>query len=141
LIVKEGVIYFKADGLERGKIGLSPTRAKNIFGSYDASSSTLTLVKYSKPDKIASYVNSLWEIQTDPYNGDVINSYNDGPAKPGDKPLGPFYELESSSPAFDLKAGASGSHDQVTWHFEGDPDQLSILSEKVLGVSIAEIAN
>src|SRR5690606_29839108 len=32
LIVKKDVIYFKADGQQRGKIGLSPNRAKNVLG-------------------------------------------------------------------------------------------------------------
>lgn len=141
LIVDEEVIYFKADGLHRSKIGLSPTRAKNILGSYDASSRVLTIIKYNKPEQVTSYVNSLWEIQEDPFAGDAINSYNDGPAQPGDKPLGPFYELETSSPALGLKAGASGTHEQITWHFEGDPDQLSKISKKILGVSTAEITN
>lgn len=141
LIVKGDVIYFKADGQERGKIGLSPNRAKNVLGSYDAGSGTLTIIKYDKPDNNSFYVNSLWEIQEEPFRGDVINSYNDGPAQPGMKPLGPFYELETSSPAFDLKAGASGTHRQTTWHFEGDPVQLSRISENLLGVSIKEIAN
>ncbi len=139
LIVDEDVIYFKADGLHRSKIGLSPSRAKNILGSYDASNRILTLIRYNKPDNDPFYVNSLWEIQEDPFSGDVINSYNDGPAQPGSKPLGPFYELETSSPALELTAGTSGTHDQITWHFEGDPDQLSIISKKILGVSIDEI--
>jgi hypothetical protein len=141
LIVDEEVIYFKADGLHRSKIGLSPTRAKNILGSYDASSRILTIIKYNKPEQVTSYVNSLWETQEDPYAGDAINSYNDGPAQPGDKPLGPFYELETSSPALRLKAGASGTHEQITWHFEGDADNLSQISKKLLGVSTAEITN
>lgn len=141
LIVKKDVIYFKADGQQRGKIGLSPNRAKNVLGSYDAGSGTLTIIKYDKPDNNSSYVNSLWEIQEEPFNGDAINSYNDGPAQPGMKPLGPFYELETSSPAFDLKVGERGTHRQTTWHFEGDPAQLSKISENLLGVSIKEIAN
>ncbi|HUH47688.1 MAG TPA: DUF6786 family protein [Arenibacter sp.] len=141
LIVDEEIIYFKADGLHRGKIGISPTRAKNILGSYDASSRTLTIIKYNKPEHNTSYVNSLWEIQEDPFAGDVINSYNDGPAIPGSKPLGPFYELETSSPALALKAGSSSTHEQITWHFEGDVDKLSQISKKILGVSVTEISN
>lgn len=139
LIVDKRVIFFKGDGLHRGKIGLSPSRAKNVLGSYDASGRTLTIIKYDKPDPIAPYVNSLWEIQEDPLAGDVINSYNDGPAQLGKKPLGPFYELETSSPALALKAGSKGTHEQITWHFEGDVDQLSKISKKIFGVSISEI--
>ena len=141
LIVKEQVMYFKGDGEYRSKIGLSPKRAKDVFGSYDASSQTLTIVKYNKPAGVSDYVNSLWEIQDKPYSGDVINSYNDGAPEPGKKPLGPFYELESSSPALNLKVGEQGTHIQMTAHFEGSPEILTKISKKVLGVSIAEINN
>ena len=34
-----------------------------------------------------------------------VNSYNDGPLAPGQPGLGPFYELETSSPALRLAAG------------------------------------
>ncbi|MDN5217488.1 hypothetical protein QQ020_35780 [Fulvivirgaceae bacterium BMA12] len=140
LIVKEEVIYFKGDGQFRSKIGLLPTRAKNVLGSYDASSKTLTIVKYNKPDEVVDYVNSLWEIQDAPYAGDVVNSYNDGSPEPGAKPLGPFYELETSSPALALKAGEQGIHIQMTCHFEGNVEALDRITQKVLGVSIEEIA-
>ncbi len=141
LIVKEDVIYFQGDGNFRSKIGLSPKRAKNVLGSYDGVSKTLTIVKYSKPNKVTDYVNSKWEIQDEPYAGDVVNSYNDGVPEPGKKPLGPFYELETSSPALYLKAGEQQTHIQTTYHFEGNPEYLSKISEKVLGVSIDEITS
>ena len=80
LVVKEGVLFFSGDGQYRSKIGLSPQRAKNVAGSYDAANNVLTIVQYSKPKAVADYVNSMWEIQKEPYRGDVVNSYNDGPA-------------------------------------------------------------
>jgi len=141
LIVKEKAIYFKGDGEYRSKIGLSPQRAKDVCGAYDASSQTLTIVKYNKPTGVTDYVNSKWEIQDKPFAGDVINSYNDGAPEPGKKPLGPFYELETSSPALQLKVGEQGTHTQITCHFEGSPAELTKISEKVLGVSITEINN
>ena len=141
LIVKEKAIYFKGDGEYRSKIGLSPQRAKDVCGAYDASSQTLTIVKYNKPTGVTDYVNSQWELQDKPFAGDVINSYNDGAPEPGKKPLGPFYELETSSPALQLKVGEQGTHTQITCHFEGSPAELTKISEKVLGVSIAEITS
>lgn len=141
LVVKEDVAYFKGDGQYRSKIGLSPKRAKNVLGSYDASSKTLTIVKYNKPKGITDYVNSLWKLQENPYGGDAVNSYNDGSPEPGAKPLGPFYELETSSPALALKAGESGTHVQMTYHFEGKESVLDAIAQKVLGVSIDEIAS
>ena len=120
LRVGDGIIYFKGDGKYRSKIGLTPLRAKNVIGSYDAGSKTLTILKFNKPENTVDYVNSKWEMQDQPFKGDVINSYNDGPAEPGAKPMGPFYELESSSPALELKKGESLVHRQTTFHFQGD---------------------
>jgi hypothetical protein len=68
-----------------------------------------------------------------------VNSYNDGPPEPGAKPLGPFYELETSSPALALPAGESGSHVQYTFHFEGTEKVLNELAQSLLGVSLKEI--
>ena len=99
LIVKNNVLFFNGDGKVRGKIGLTPRRALPVAGSYDALAGVLTIIQYDKPAGVTDYVNSKWEIQKEPYHGDVVNSYNDGPPAPGAKPLGPFYELETSSPA------------------------------------------
>ena len=35
LRVKESVIFFRGDGQYRSKIGLSPSRARSVAGSYD----------------------------------------------------------------------------------------------------------
>ena len=107
LRVKESVIFFRGDGQYRSKIGLSPARARSVAGSYDAQRRVLTLVQYSRPVDASRYVNSMWELQREPYKGDVVNSYNDGPPAPGQPPLGPFYELETSSPALGLAPGES----------------------------------
>ena len=85
------------------------------------------------------YVNSMWELQEAPYGGDVINSYNDGPPAPGKPPLGPFYELETSSPALALAPGASGEHVQRTFHLEGDRTILDRVARKLFGVGIETI--
>lgn len=140
LTVKDGIIYFKGDGKFRSKIGLSPKRATDILGSYDAKNHILTIVKYSQQAGVTDYVNSKWELQDKPFSGDVINAYNDGPPEPGKKPLGPFYEMESSSPALALKTGESGSHTQLTCHFEGDPAKLDQIVKKLFGVSITEMS-
>lgn len=133
-------VYFSGDGKYRSKIGLSPLRAKDILGSYDSGTHTLTIVKYNKP-ATTDYVNSSWEIQDRPFKGDVINSYNDGPPSPGAKPMGPFYELESSSPAVELKVGESLTHIQTTFHFQGDEKSIDNLATKLLGVSLDQIKN
>ena len=90
-------------------------------------------------EKNGRYVNSMWEKQEQPYAGDVINAYNDGSPAPGEPPLGPFYELETSSPGAELAPGASLTHKQVTVHFAGQPEQLDPIAEAKLGAGIAEI--
>lgn len=139
LVVKESVIYFSGDGEYRSKIGLSPTRAKDIAGSYDSENGILTIVKYNQPANASDYVNSMWEIQDKPFAGDVVNAYNDGAPNPGENPLGPFYELETSSPALALKSGESGTHIQLTCHIEGDDAALNPIIEKLFGVTIEDI--
>ena len=139
LVVKDGVLFFSGDGQYRSKIGLSPQRAKPIVGSYDAVNKVLTIVQYNKPQTAVDYVNSMWELQAEPYKGDVVNSYNDGPSEPGAKPLGPFYELETSSPAAALKPGGTISHIHRTYHLQGSEADLDTIAKATLGVTIAEI--
>jgi len=139
LVVKDGVLFFSGDGQYRSKIGLSPQRAKPVLGSYDAVNNVLTIVQYTKPRGAMDYVNSMWELQDQPYKGDVVNSYNDGPPEPGAKPLGPFYELETSSPAAALKPGGTISHVHRTFHLQGPEADLNSIAKATLGVTIEEI--
>lgn len=139
LIVRDNVLFFKADGKYRSKIGLSPLRAKSVLGSYDGVNNVLTLVTYNQVDTAKNYVNSAWEIQKFPYKGDVVNAYNDGPPSPGKKPFGPFYELETSSPAFELAPAQSIVHIHSTYHFQGPVKELSRIAEATLGVTVSDI--
>ncbi len=136
LKVRDGVIYFKGDGGQRGKIGISPSRSLGVAGSYNGEVQALTLVLYEQPQGSTRYVNSAWEQQQNPYNGDVINSYNDGSPAPGEPPLGPFYELETSSPAAALKPAASIMHRQITLHLTGDLEFLDAVAAKQLHSSL-----
>lgn len=135
----QGYLLFRADGQYRSKIGLGPSRAKAALGSYSAPAKLLTLVLYSKPSAATRYVNSMWEQQSQPYAGDVVNSYNDGPPAPGKPALGGFYEIESSSPAAALAPGESITHLHQTYHFSGPEADLDRLARHVLGVSLAEL--
>jgi len=139
LITKDSVIFFRGDANYRSKIGVSPRRAKPWLGSYDPANRALTLVRFTLPRGVTDYVNSAWELQKEPFGGDVVNSYNDGPPKPGAKQLGKFYELESSSPALALKSGESASHTHQTIHLEGNEKQLDGVARAVLGVTLDEI--
>src|SRR5205085_8024791 len=49
LTVKEDHLLFRCDGKLRSKIGVSPTRAKSVLGSYSAEANLLTIVQYDGP--------------------------------------------------------------------------------------------
>ena len=102
---------------------------------------TLTVVQYTRPADALGYVNSMWEIQREPYKGDVINSYNDGPPAPGKPPLGPFYELETSSPALDLSPGQRYTHVHRTFHLVGPEGDLDRIARAVFKIGLAELTN
>jgi hypothetical protein len=138
-VAREGLLFFSGDGLYRSKIGLSPRRARPVLGSYDATRGLLTLVTFDRPEGAVDYVNSMWEIQKEPFAGDVVNSYNDGPPAPGAKPLGPFYELETSSPAAALGPGDSLTHVHRTFHFQGEERDLDALAQRLLGVRLERV--
>lgn len=136
LKVEEDILYFRGDGTRRGKIGISPERSKGIAGSYDAAGKVLNVVVYNVQAAPNGFVNSMWELQEEPFKGDVINSYNDGSPAEGVAPLGPFYELETSSPAAALKPGETLKHVQQTYHFHGSEAELDKLSVALFGVSL-----
>jgi hypothetical protein len=103
-----------------------------MAASFDFEKNVLTVI-IPRVDQNAAYVNSKWELQQEPYKGDVINSYNDGPLEDGSQ-MGPFYEIESSSPALALKKGETGQYKETTCHFQGDYAALRQLAIQLLGV-------
>ncbi len=139
LKVSSGMVFFKGDGEYRSKIGLNWMRAKDLLGSYDPEKKVLTIVKYNKPEEGADYVKSMWEVMEDPYGGDVVNSYNDGPPAPGVPPLGPFYELETSSPARELGPGDEIVHIHQTFHIGGKEEDLNRITEDLFNLKIQDI--
>ncbi len=140
LKVENDILFFKGDGTHRGKIGINPKRAKGIAASYDEDTGILNIVTYNPPARDnADYVNSMWEIQHDPFSGDVINSYNDGSPAPGKPPLGPFYEIETSSPAANLRPGEELQHVQTTIHMHGPRADIDLIAKNVLGVGLDRI--
>ncbi len=141
LRVDEDVLFMRGDGTRRGKIGISPARSKWVAGSYDVDAGILNLVATRPVATDVGYVNSMWEMQEDPFSGDVINAYNDGSPAPGQPPLGPFYELETSSPAAALAPGESMTHAQITVHLTGPQAAVDQVAREVLGVSLERIAS
>ena len=139
MVIKNGIIFFKIDGAYRTKIGIPATRAKDLCGSYDTEKNVLTLVWYNLPNIPEGYVNSRWGDQEDPFDGDVINSYNDGPVADGSI-MGPFYEIETSSPGAALDPGQSLKHVMMVVHVSGDKNQLNKLVQKLFATNLDQIA-
>lgn len=139
LTVGKTAAFFKADAKYRSKIGVSPARATNWIGSYNPTTQTLTLVTFDFNLQNRQYVNSAWEQQKDPYAGDVINAYNDGPMKSGQPQMGQFYELESSSPAADLAPGAKRQHRHTVFHIQGPEQVLNKITQNLLQVDLLDL--
>ena len=133
----DSTVFFKADGKQRGKLGIHPERAKDIAGSYDAENNVLTIIQYSM-EPSAKYLNQEWRTDKPVFSGDAMNAYNDGPLSDG-KQMGPFYELESVSPALFLPVSQTAYHNHAVYHFTGSEQHLNSICEKVLGVSIQSI--
>ncbi|MEI3797239.1 MULTISPECIES: DUF6786 family protein [unclassified Chitinophaga] len=137
LQLKDSLLLFRADGKSRGKLGLSPLVAKKGAGSIDLENNTLTVLLYDVVPQ-GQYVNSKWEFQKEPFKGDAVNCYNDGPLADGTQ-MGPFYEVESSSDARALKAGESLRYRQTTLHFEGDRKALQALAMQLWQLPLEDV--
>ncbi|MGA2619256.1 MAG: DUF6786 family protein [Thermoguttaceae bacterium] len=135
-------VLLRADGHCRAKIGVSQRRARNILGSIDFRGGVLTLVSFSMPEDPTRwpYMNNQWGgPHAEPYRGDVVNSYNDGPPAPGKKGMGAFYEIESLSPAKPLARGQSLVHSHRTIHVQADGPTLAKLAKELLGVDLETV--
>ncbi|MBW2621569.1 MAG: hypothetical protein JRD68_01565 [Deltaproteobacteria bacterium] len=134
--IENGTIFYKGSGNYNGKIGVGAKRARSFLGSYDEKNNILTIIHFSLPNESVDYVNSQWEQQEEPYAGDVVNAYNDGPLDREATATPTFYELESSSPAYELKPGGKMVHFHRTYHFQGSRKQLNNISQTLLGVNL-----
>jgi hypothetical protein len=130
-------LFFKADGKKRGKLGIRPQYVLPVAGSYDAENNVLTIISFDV-DNHAKYLNQEWNTSKPSFSGDAMNAYNDGPLADGSQ-MGPFYEMESVSPAAGLKPGQSLEHKHSVYHFTGNKSQLDTIAQKVLGVSLSAI--
>ena len=53
--------------------------------------------------------------------------------------MGPFYEIETSSPAAALAPGQSLTHCQTTMHLQGSVDDIASIVRTVFGLSLEDI--
>jgi len=135
---KDSVLFLKADGKSRGKLGIRSTKSRPAAGSYDYKNHILTITVFDT-DHNAKYLNQEWNTTKPPFLGDAVNAYNDGPLADGSQ-MGPFFELESVSPAAFLKPNTSLTHTHSVFHFSGDPQALDAIAQKILGTSLSTIA-
>jgi hypothetical protein len=133
-----GILLFKADGKSRGKLGIASNRAKPVAGSFDAQNGVLTITMFDV-EANGKYLNQEWNTTKPAFSGDAVNSYNDGPLQDGSQ-MGPFYEIESVSPAAFLAPGSSLSHQHSVFHFTGSKEGLDKIARKVLGISLKDIS-
>lgn len=131
------LLLFKADGRSRGKLGIVPDKARPVSGSYDARHQVLTVTLFDL-DAAGKYLNQEWNTIKPAFSGDAVNAYNDGPLANGSV-MGPFYELESVSPAAFLQPGQSIVHIHSVFHFSGPESSLTPIAEKIFGTSIESI--
>ena len=139
LKIKDNMIYLKTDGKYRSKLGLNGKRTKAIAGNYDPDIKRLIVVTFDV-DRNAVYLNQEWDPTKDPLKGDALNAYNDGPLEDGSI-MGPFYELESVSPAAFLKPLDYLSHKHTVYHFIGEEALLEPVAKKLFGISLSEVKN
>jgi hypothetical protein len=134
----DSVLFLKADGKSRGKLGIRSTKSKPAAGSYDYKNHILTITIFDT-DHNAKYLNQEWSTSKPPFLGDAVNAYNDGPLADGTQ-MGPFFELESVSPAAFLKPNTSLTHTHSVFHFSGAPRALDAIAQQLLGASLATIS-
>lgn len=135
--MKDNVLYLKTDGKFRSKVGLNVMRTKAIAGNYDPDAKQLTITTFDIDPK-GTYLNQEWNPKKDPLVGDAQNAYNDGPLEDGSI-MGPFFEMESASPAAFLKSGETLNHAHNVFHFMGDESDLTLITKALLGLSIDDI--
>jgi len=136
---RHGALYFRADGRFRSKLGVPRPRARPWLGAWDEDAAVLTLVHYDLPEDGREYVDSRWKQHVDPYDGDVVNTYNDGPPEVEAAAMGSFYELETSSAVRPLAPGEHLRHRHCTIHLAGPESALERVARATLGVGLGEV--
>jgi Family of unknown function (DUF6786) len=136
---RKAALFFRGDGRLRCKLGVPRPRARPWLGAWDAESEVLTLVHYDLAAEGSEYVDSRWMEHRDPYDGDVVNVYNDGPPDANTAAMGSFYELETSSAVHPLAPGEHLRHVHRTIHLNGPESALDRVAQAALGVRLEEI--
>jgi len=97
----------------------------------------LTVTKFTL-DREQTYLNQEWTIDKDPFKGDAVNAYNDGPLEDGGQ-MGPFYEIESVSPAAFLEPQERLEHIHKVYHFAGDREEVAQILKQIFDIQVEDI--
>ena len=114
-------IIYQADGLFRGKIGLTPQRSAGIVYALDLTHDFLTVLRFDV-DPAADYLDNRWTEQAHTTGGDAMdayNNFNDCPELPGR-----FCELEAVSSALRLAPNQSAGLKNTAAFFHGPKPAL-----------------
>ncbi|APZ45484.1 hypothetical protein BW723_03855 [Polaribacter reichenbachii] len=137
LQIKNKTVLFKADGKYRSKIGIPNKIATPIYGCYIKEKQQLIIVQYHQTTH-QLFSNSKVSIQNNPYLGEVIPIYNNGPMDYAKTNETSFFELESTSPFLELEPYQYSSHYHRVYHFSGDENELNKISEQLLGIALKD---
>jgi len=135
LRITDGVLHYRTDGRLRSKIGIPRELAPPVYGSYAADEQRLTIVRYRQTDD-SLYFNSNVTVQADPFRGEVIPVYNNGPLSDQVSPEASFYEMESAAALQRLAPGESLWHYHEVYHFGGEETELAVIAKSVLGADL-----
>ena len=116
-------VFFKGDGEQRGKIGLSPARATPVARrATTPQRGVLTIVQLRRsPRGAGDYVNSMWEIQKQPYARRRRQQLQRRPARAGRASRsGRSTSSRPRRPAQALAPGERLVHVHRTFHAQGD---------------------
>ena len=116
---------------------------RNLAEQQDAGR-TATPTSGERPNSLPQFQNKLTSLakeirENDPYAGEVVRAYNHGPLFiHAENPI-PYFELDTFSPARELKKGESLTHTQYTTHICADSKTLGYLARTILKIDVSRI--
>lgn len=137
-VVHDNVVWYRTDGKFRSKIGIPPNLSKGLFGNYQPEINMLRIIQFQQSGDSLYFNSNVFE-QRNPYDGEAIAVYNNGPMNLSVGKENSFFELESASPQKELLPGESVSHFHRVFQFIGEKAELDRISQEVLGISLADI--
>jgi hypothetical protein len=130
-------VLLKADGRVRGKIGVKKEHATGRLGSYNPNDDHLIIVDHDFYPEL-EYAAGYWRSYDDPFNGDALSVYIDGPQEAGG-PDGFSYELETMSPALFLPPGESFAYRNRTFHLRASRKAIGMVCKRFLKADIEKM--